>query len=284
MPRLPSVSIVTPSFNQARYLKQCLQSVSSQTGVGVEHLLLDGGSTDYTFEVVEQHGRHLAHYRSRKDEGQTRALMEGFALANGEILGWLNSDDFLTRPDALALVAKAFADNPDAVMVTGDAVLTDPEGQAVMVDMVAGPSARLFRHTMPVPQQSTFFRRSAYQAVGGLNPRFRYCMDFDLFQRLSTLGTIVRIPEILAGFRLHRDSKTATWGEIYRREVDVCQHRGDYRTRTWLAVKAATMEVRLRALWAQAEYVLKGKPLPCMANARLEPCRDRVRREHGLSF
>ncbi len=281
--RLPKISIVTPSYNQAAYLLQNLESVAGQTGVAVEHLVLDGGSTDGTAEILQQWDGKLAFWRSAPDKGQTAALAEGFAMATGEVLGWLNSDDFLWDEEALAAVAEAFAKHPEAVMVTGDTVLTDANGRPVMIDMVLAPSARQMRHTMAVPQQSTFFRRAAYLEAGGMDPSFAYCMDFDLFERLSRHGRIVRIPRVLAAFRLHPAAKTATWQEVFRRDVYNCQHRHGQGLVHELAIKLVTLEVRLGSLLAQLGAILWGRRLPTQVNARIEPLRHLARRKHGLA-
>jgi glycosyltransferase involved in cell wall biosynthesis len=284
MAALPRVTVVTPSFNQARYLARNLDSVASQKGVKVEHILLDGGSSDHTLEVIRVHGKHLAYWRSEKDAGQTMALVEGFERATGQIFGWINSDDYLWDEHALRRVAEAFAVHPEAAMVSGDTVLVADDETPVMMDMVLRPSARQMRCNMAVPQQSTFWRADAYRAVGGIDKNFKYCMDFDLFQRLSQDRKMVRIPHILAAFRLQPDSKTATWGDVFRREVAICQNRYSAGFMHQLTVKAVTMEIRLGAALAETGAVLSGRKLPCYANARLEPCRAWARKKFGLQF
>ncbi|WP_243361195.1 glycosyltransferase family 2 protein [Fundidesulfovibrio terrae] len=284
MSAMPKITVVTPSFNQARYLERNLTSVSGQKGVEVEHILLDGGSTDDTVDVVRRFGSHLAYWRSEKDAGQTAALIEGFERATGQVLCWLNSDDYFWNEYALLRVAEAFRDNPGAAMVTGDTVLTADDETPVMVDMVWRPSARQMRCNMAVPQQSTFWRADAYRAVGGIDQNFKYCMDFDLFQRMSQGREIIRIPHILAAFRLQPASKTATWGDVFRREVAICQTRYGSGLSHRLKVKAVTMEIRLGAAWAELSAILTGRELPCYANARLEPCRAFARRKFGLQF
>nr|WP_272881457.1 glycosyltransferase family 2 protein [Fundidesulfovibrio soli] len=281
---MPRITVVTPSYNQAQYLARTLDSVAMQKGVDVEHFVLDGGSTDNTVEVIRKHGGHLAWWRSGKDEGQTAALIEGFDRATGQVLCWLNSDDYFWDDQALLRVARAFAANPDAAMVTGDTVLVAEDGSPVMMDMVWRPSARQMRCNMAVPQQSTFWSAEAYRAVGGIDPNFRYCMDFDLFQRMSQGRRIVRIPHVLAAFRLQPASKTATWGDVFRREVGICQNRYGTGFAHALAVKAVTMEIRLGAAWAELCALATGRKLPCLANARWEPCRAWVRKQHGLQF
>jgi glycosyltransferase involved in cell wall biosynthesis/GT2 family glycosyltransferase len=282
-PGLPTVSLVTPSFNQAEYLGQTLASVAGQKGVTVEHLVLDGGSSDGSLDVLRRFAPGLAFWRSAPDAGQTAALAEGFALATGEVLGWLNSDDTLWDDGALAAVAEAFARHPEAVMVTGDTVLTDAAGRPVMIDLVLAPSARQMRFAMAVPQQSTFFRRSAYLEAGGLDPAFAYCMDFDLFERLSRQGRILRLPRILATFRQHATAKTATWQEVFRREVAACQHRYGRGAIHEIAIKLVTLEIRLGSILAQLGAALHGRALPTPMNARLEPLRWWARKKHGLT-
>ncbi|MYL84199.1 glycosyltransferase [Desulfovibrio aerotolerans] len=282
-PILPKVSIVTPSYNQAAYLPQTLETVAAQQGVAVEHLVLDGGSTDATPDILGRWSDRLAYWRSAPDAGQTAALAEGFARATGEVLGWLNSDDYLVSNDALAAVALAFARHPEAVMVTGDTVLTDADGRPVMIDMVLAPSARQMRHTMAVAQQSTFFRKSAYLAAGGMDTAFAYCMDFDLFERISRQGRIIRIPKTLAAFRLHESAKTATWQEVFRRDVYACQHRHGQGLLHELAIKLVTLEVRLGSVLAQLGALVKGRALPSQINCRLEPLRAYARRKHHLA-
>jgi len=282
-PKLPKVSIVTPSYNQAGYLPQTLESVAAQQGVAVEHLVLDGGSIDQTPDILRRWNDKLAFWRSAPDAGQTAALEEGFARATGEVLGWLNSDDYLVGDDALAAVAEAFARHPEAVMVTGDTVLTDAAGRPVMIDMVLAPSARQMRHTMAVAQQSTFFRKSAYLAAGGMDTAFSYCMDFDLFERISRQGRILRLPKTLAAFRLHESAKTATWQEVFRRDVYACQHRHGQGLLHELAIKLVTLEVRLGSVLAQLGAVATGRSLPSHVNCRLEPLRAYARKKHHLA-
>ncbi|MEA4858636.1 glycosyltransferase [Solidesulfovibrio sp.] len=281
--RLPKVTVVTPSFNQAAFLPQTLESVAGQKGVAVEHLVLDGGSTDATPDILRAWDGRLAYWRSAPDGGQTAALAEGFALATGEVMGWLNSDDCLFADDVLAAVAEAFARHPEAVMVTGDTLLTDPAGKPVMIDMVLAPSHRQMRYVMAVPQQSTFFRREAYEAAGGMDGRFTYCMDYDLFERISRQGKIVRIPRVVATFRLHPSAKTATWHDVFKRDLHACQHRHGAGPWHELLIKLVTMETRLGSIAAQLGARIKGRKLPTQVNARLEPMRASARKKHGLS-
>jgi len=283
MSGLPTISVVTPSFNQARFLQRNLDSVAAQGGVAVEHLVLDGGSSDGTREILEQNAARLAYWRSQPDQGQTQALIEGFARARGEVLCWLNSDDYFWAPNVLAKVARAFADRPEIDIVTADTVLVGADETPLMIDMVGRPSARQMRYNMAMPQQSTFWRKAAYEAVGGLDPAFRYCMDFDLFQRLSQGRKILRLPLVAAAFRIHPASKTSTWHTVFREEMDRLQARYGAGPLHWLAVKAVTLEIRLGSVAAELAAVVKGRPLPTYMNTRLEPVRWHVRRKFGLT-
>ena len=279
---LPKISLVTPSFNQAAYLEQNIQSVSGQRGVEVEHILLDGGSSDGSAEIIRNHAQSLAYWRSQKDGGQTKALREGFALATGQVCGWLNSDDYLWSPDALRAVAKAFAEHPEVDMVTGDPVLVFEDGTPLMIDMLPRPSARRLRYLMALPQQSTFWRASAYKEVGGIDENFAYCMDYDLFQRLSQGRKILRLPKVLAAFRMHRAAKTQNLYPVFQKELDLLQKRYGQGWLHELAVKLVTLETRIDSLLAEAAALLSGRELPCLANARIEPMRWWVRRKWRL--
>lgn len=283
MSELPKISVVTPSFNQAEFLQRNLDSVAAQCGAAFEHLVLDGGSTDGSREILEKNTDKLSYWRSQSDQGQTMALIDGFARAGGDVLCWLNSDDYFWAPNVLAKVARAFAAHPEADIVTADTVLVGADETPLMIDMVGWPSARQMRYNMAMPQQSTFWRKSAYEAVGGLDPAFRYCMDFDLFQRLSQGRAIVRLPMVAAAFRIHPASKTSTWHAVFREEMDRLQARHGSGPLHWLAVKAVTLEIRLGSIAAELSAIAAGRRLPTYLNTRLEPVRWHVRRKHDLA-
>ncbi len=216
------VSIVTPSFNQASYIEATIQSVLAQDYPQVEYIIVDGGSTDGTREVIEKYAGRLAWWVSEKDRGQTDAINKGFARAQGEVLAWLNSDDTY-QPGALREAVAALQANPQAAMVYGNANYTDENGRVIGQFPAAQTDYRRLRQGyVHIPQQSSFWRASLWRQVGPLDPSFFFAMDYDLWVRLAALAPLVYVPgEPWANFRLHRDAKTITaddrcWPEMLR--------------------------------------------------------------------
>lgn len=216
------VSIVTPSYNQARYIEATIQSVLAQDGAEVEYIIVDGGSNDGTQAVIEKYADRLAWWVSEKDRGQTDAINKGFARARGEVLAWLNSDDTY-QPGALRAALAALAANPQAAMVYGDANYIDENGRVIGQFPAAQTDyRRLLQGYVHIPQQSAFWRASYWRQVGPLDPGFYFAMDYDLWVRLAALAPLVYVPgQAWANFRLHRDAKTIAaddrcWPEMLR--------------------------------------------------------------------
>jgi glycosyltransferase involved in cell wall biosynthesis len=205
--RLPRVSVVTPALEQARYLVDALDSVLLQT-VPVEHIVIDGGSRDGTVELLTS--RSGVRWRSEPDEGQSDALNKGFALCDGDIVGWLNADDFYLK-GAIQCVVSFFDENPDVDIVYGDCLFVDANGGVIRAKCEHGfdePTLRLYGIYMP--STATFFRRSLVER-GALfvDPSYHYVMDFELFTRLAAQGVrFGYIPEVLAAFRWHGENKS----------------------------------------------------------------------------
>ena len=195
---LPKISVVTPSFKQAPFLEETIRSVLSQEYPDLEYIVMDGGSTDGSVEIIRKYADRLAHWESAKDEGQAAAIRSGFAWANGEIFGWLNSDDTLA-PGTLREIGEFFAAHPDVDLVYGDLNLVDVTGKPLYT---ARPLLRLgilVYENAFVPQQGMYWRRSLYERVGGVDPRLRFAMDFDLVIRFLLAGANVRkLPGIRA--------------------------------------------------------------------------------------
>jgi glycosyltransferase involved in cell wall biosynthesis len=218
----PLVSIVTPSFNQAKYLEATIRSVLEQDlRPAVEYIIVDGGSTDGSAEIIRRYADRLAWWVSEPDQGQTDAINKGFARAQGEILAWINSDD-VYLPGALAEAVAFLQKHPEAGMVYGDANFINPEG-AVIGKFPARQTdyTRLRRGYVHIPQQSSFFRADLWRQVGPLDPTFYFAMDYDLWVRLSKLAHLVYLPRLWASFRLHGSGKTITsdarcWPEMLR--------------------------------------------------------------------
>jgi glycosyltransferase involved in cell wall biosynthesis len=179
---------VVPSFNQARYLPACLDSVLSQDYPDVELIVMDGGSTDGSADVLRSYGDRLAYWVSAPDGGQTRALIEGFRRSTGEIQCWLNSDD-LHEPGALFDVAAYFTKHAEVDAVFGNAIWVDAAGKFLRMQKEIPFNRFLWTYTYNyIPGMSTFWRRSVYEKVGGLDARFDLAMDADLFIRFADAG------------------------------------------------------------------------------------------------
>jgi glycosyltransferase involved in cell wall biosynthesis len=204
----PLVTIVTPSFNQAPYLEETIQSVFNQTYPNIEYIIMDGGSTDGSAEIIKSHQKKLAYWVSEKDRGQTDAINKGFAKAKGEILGWINSDDTL-QPNAVEEAVQFLQDNLDTGLVYGDTNYIDEKGRVIGRFPAAQTDLpRLRRGYVHIPQQASFFRKSIWDQVSPLDPEFFFAMDYDLWVRIARKAEIHYLPRLWANFRLHRGAKT----------------------------------------------------------------------------
>lgn len=216
MPYTPKISLVTPSYNQAEFLDETIRSVLGQEYPNLEYIIIDGGSTDGSVDIIRKYEKHIRYWVSEPDDGQTAAIAKGFAQATGDIFGWLASDDYLL-PGALRAIAEHFVDNPRTETVSGGCLFVDAQsnplsekyGQYTM-GVPASYNRLRFYEQDGVAQQSTFWRRDAYEAVGGLDPAFQFTMDLDLYLRLARRKRFTKLPRMLAAFRLHEDSKTMT--------------------------------------------------------------------------
>ncbi|MBS1581568.1 MAG: glycosyltransferase [Bacteroidetes bacterium] len=208
----PRISLITPSFQQAAYLDECLASVQAQDGAVVEHIVVDGGSTDGSAAIIERHAERLAWWCSERDRGQSDAIDKGLAHATGEVFGWLNSDDSLLA-GALAQVGAAFAADPDLLVLGGRIRHRDDRGTRPFPALNdAADTDRLFRDPV-INQPATFYRLDVVKAIGGVDPALRYVMDVELWwQVLFRHGVrhLRFIPAELAVFRLHPASKTVS--------------------------------------------------------------------------
>lgn len=236
----PLVSVVTPSYNQGRFLRRAIDSVLEQDYPRVEYAVVDGGSSDETLEVLRSYGDRIT-WSSRADAGQSDAIARGFAASRGEVLAWLNADD-VYLPGAISHAVEALEEPPRAGLVYGRGVILDEAGAETGPFQGIEPFC-LWRliHTLDyVLQPAAFFRRSAYEAAGGLDRDLCFAMDWDLWIRLAAVADVRFADRVLAGSREYGDTKTATGGWRRIRELGGLARR--HAGRTW------TPGVRLYAL------------------------------------
>ena len=217
----PLVSIITPSFNQARYLESTIRSVLDQDYPNLEYIIMDGGSTDGSVEIIRRYSDRLAGWVSEKDRGQTDAINKGLARAGGEILAWLNSDDTY-QPYAIMDAVGFLRDHPEVGLVYGDANFIDENGRGIGRFPAAQTDYRRLRQGyVHIPQQAAFWRADLWRKVAPLDPSFYFAMDYDLWVRLAALAPLQYTPRVWANFRLHSQGKTINadarcWDEMLK--------------------------------------------------------------------
>lgn len=227
---MPTLSIVTPSFSQARYIGATLQSVLRQRDQVHEYFVIDGGSADGTVEILRQHAAQLAGWVSEKDAGQGDALNKGFARCTGDIVGWVNSDD-VYLPGALAAVRAAFAADPELDFVAGWSLWIDDSGCVMQAKRRCVGSKAQARAGMLAAQPACFFRRSLLEKVGPIDTALWLSLDTDLFLRMFRAARKVgSVPHYLAACRMQPEAKTQLHAQgktqaLYEREKKLLDER-----------------------------------------------------------
>jgi len=204
----PSVTIVTPSYNQGKFIEDTILSVKNQAYPNIEHIIVDGGSSDNTLEILKKYeSTYNMHWSSEPDEGQSDALNKGFKMANGEIIGWLNSDDAYLSIHTISDVVKYFKKHNKAKIIYGDMIYIDHKNRIGLIM----PTFPIFRYSILkkhnfIFQPSTFFRRDIIENYH-LDNTLHYVMDYDFWLKIGTGYKFYHIPKILSCFRIHDQSK-----------------------------------------------------------------------------
>ncbi len=207
---LPTISIVTPSYNQGRFLEATIQSVLQQNYPSLEYIIQDGGSSDNTREILERYRDHLTYVESAPDRGQAHAINKGFARTTGEIMAWLNSDDILL-PGTLWYVADFFRRHPEIDVIYGHRVIINEEGLEIGRWVLPPHDDQVLLWADFIPQESLFWRRRIWEKIGAhLDESFQFALDWDLLLRFQQAGArFYRVPRFLAAFRVHERQKTS---------------------------------------------------------------------------
>ncbi|MCX7824405.1 MAG: glycosyltransferase [Verrucomicrobiae bacterium] len=216
----PRISIVTPSFNQARYVEECIRSVLDQDYPNAEHIIFDGGSQDGTVEVLRRYENRGVRWKSEPDKGQSDAINKGFRAATGEIIGWINSDDWYVR-GAFRVVADYFRAHPEADFVYGNNFFTDPNRRVIRRVRTMPYRWEWLLHTgLLIPQPGVFVRRKVVEDCGLLDISLRCVMDYEWWLRIARKHPPHFIDRYLACFRIHPGSITGSGRlhELWRRE------------------------------------------------------------------
>ncbi len=213
MTQKPLISIITPSFNCADTIEETIRSVESQTYPYVEHIVIDGGSTDGTVDILKRYP-HLV-WISEKDEGQADALNKGFRMAKGNVIAWLNADDTYASTEVLQEVMDLFAHNTNVDLIHGDVIYLDPEGN--FIHRHQGKEFNLAEALLsnPINQQATFFRRRVFEKVGFLRTDLDYVMDYEFWLRIGRRCKSLYVPHVWATYCLKPGSKTVEHPERF---------------------------------------------------------------------
>jgi glycosyltransferase involved in cell wall biosynthesis len=206
---LPTITIVTPSYNQGDFVEWTVRSVFDQRYPKLEYIFMDGGSTDNTLELMEPYRDRFSHFESGPDGGQSAAIAKGFEYATGDIMAYLNSDDVLL-PGTLNFVAEYFRLNPGVDFIYGHRCNVNESNEVTGHWILPPHSNLLMRRWDWIPQESCFWRRSLFEKKGNIDPSYHFAMDYDLFVRYMSAGKFRRVNRFLAAFRIHQNAKTTT--------------------------------------------------------------------------
>jgi len=200
------VSIITPSFNQATYLEQTILSVLGQDHPRIEYIVVDGASTDNSVDIIRKYESKLAWWVSEKDNGQADAINKGFARATGEIIAWLNSDDYYLA-GAVSAAVRIFEEHPEVVLAYGNMLAVDEHGKTFNTLNYKQLTLEDLLCFQIIGQPAVFMRRSALEATGRLDPAFHFLLDHHLWIRLAQQGKILHVPQTWAAARYHAEAK-----------------------------------------------------------------------------
>lgn len=215
----PRLSIVTPSFNQATYLERTIRSVLDQNYPNLEYIVIDGGSTDGSIEIIERYAGRLAYWTSEPDHGQTNAINKGLRRATGDWVAWQNSDD-VYFPGAFEAFARTVARKPHVGLVIGDMIMIDAEDKPVRDLRYLRPTYNSLRaEGMLIANQASFWHRKLHDRIGYLDESLHYAFDYEWFLRLLQHTSAAHLPEFWGALRLHGETKSTLQTARFAEEI-----------------------------------------------------------------
>ena len=212
------VSIITPSYNQAKYLEQTILSVLNQDYPRIEYTVMDGASTDGSVDIIKKYAGKLTYWESVKDKGQADAINKGFNRATGEIIAWLNSDDYYL-PGAVSAAVKVFEENPDVVLVYGNMLAVDENGQTFNTLTYKQLTLEDLLCFQIIGQPAVFMRRSALQRTSGLDLTFHFLLDHLLWIKIAKQGKMLHVNQTWSAARYHAEAKNVAKAAEFGREA-----------------------------------------------------------------
>lgn len=214
----PLITIITPSYNQSRYLEQTIRSVLQQGYPAIEYFVIDGGSTDSSVEIIRKHESQLSGWVSEPDRGQADAINKGFHRASGEYIAWLNSDD-LYQPGAIRAAIETFQKHPQAGLVYGNVLSIDQNSQPFNLQTFKPSNLANLMSFNIISQPAVFMRRAVLEQAGFLDLDYHLLLDHHLWLRMAVLAPMIYIPETLASARYHAEAKNLARTADFGREA-----------------------------------------------------------------
>lgn len=218
MENWPLISIITPSFNQAQFLEATIRSVLDQKYPNIEYIIVDGGSTDNSLDIIRQYDSQISWWISEPDQGQAEAINKGLSRAQGEIIGWINSDDFYL-PNALKHIAQFFASNPAVALVYGNVMSVDEYAIPFHLQSFKPYTLEDLMAFQIISQPGVFFRREVLSRTGLLDPSLHFLLDHHLWLRIAAIGPISYLPITLAAARYHPSAKNIAQASSFSQEI-----------------------------------------------------------------
>ena len=258
--RLPVVSIVTPSLNQAVFLERTIRSVLTQDYPKLEYIIMDGASKDGTDRILTCYNDQVTYLDSRKDLGQADAINRGFQHTSGEIMAWLNADDLLL-PGAISCIVKFFLDHPEVDVVYGHRICIDEEDREIGRWILPDHDPTILPWANYVPQETLFWRRRMWTHVGGyVDTSYQFALDWELLLRFQTANAhFRRLPRFLGAFRVHPEQKTAILAATGQQEAARLHALYHGRPVEWLEVRYHVRKYLMQTAWRYAFFYMTHK-------------------------